>query len=127
MSSKQSELGIGQMNFADYRYKVVEYLPAMFTFEYIIHSKTPGIIASYDTIIIPFDGYVWLFTTISMIAQFLVLSFMQSIWPRISGKNSKNYNFEGLNILPSIQKRKYRWKFFRCISFNSYDSKKELD
>ena len=71
----------------------------MFMYEYIMHGKRPGIIASYDTIVYPFDGYVWLFAIISMIAQFLTLCIMQMIWSIISGvTNSRNYIFEGLTI-----------------------------
>ena len=90
-------MGIGQLNFADYRYKVVEFLPAMFMYEYIMHGKKPGEIASYDTIVYPFDGYVWLFTILSMTAQFLALCGLQNFWSKISGlSNSRDYIFEGI-------------------------------
>ena len=64
-----------------------------------MHGKKPGEIASYDTIVYPFDGHVWLYTIISMMAQFLALRGMQILWSMISGlSNSRDYIFEGLNI-----------------------------
>ena len=82
---------------ADYtRYKLVDYLPAMFMIEFIMHGKKPGEIVSYNTIIEPFDGYVWLFAIISMLAQFFTLCLMQNIWTKISGiTNPKDCIFEG--------------------------------
>ena len=72
----------------------------MFMYEYIMHGKKPGEIASYDTIVYPFDEYVWLFTIISMMTQFLALHCMQTFWSMISGlSNSRDYIFEGLGIL----------------------------
>ena len=98
-----------------------------------MYGKKPEQIASYETIVHPFDGYVWLFTIISMMAQFLALYFMQNIWSLISGRNNpRDYIFEGLNNI--LQQHSftlnYNLTFFRYIPFNNYDSKeeaKELD
>ena len=96
MSTKQSELGIGQANLADYRYKVVDFLPSMYMHEYIMLSKKPDPIASYDTIVYPFDVYIWIFITVSMMSQFLALFFLQNIWSYSSEEsNPKGHIFEG--------------------------------
>ena len=81
---------------ADYRYKVVDFLPAMYMYEYIMLSKRPDQIASYDTIVYPFDAYIWIFIIISMMAQFLALFVIQNVWSFMSGhSNPKYYIFEG--------------------------------
>ena len=73
-------MGIGQPNFADYRYRVVDYLPPMYMHGYIMAGKRPGAIASYDTLIYPFDSYCWLFTICSVLVIFLTLIFSQLLW-----------------------------------------------
>ena len=96
MSTKQSELGIGQVTFADSRHKMVDYLPAMYMYELFMQSKKPGQIAAYDTIFYPFDEGTWIFTIVSLVAMFSVLLVMQNIWSMLSGnENPKDYIFAG--------------------------------
>ena len=94
---KQSELGIGQPALALYRYKLVDYLPIMYQgHEFITGSKKPGEIASYDTIIYPFDTHIWIFTITCMVLEFVNLIIIQNIWSVVSGHaNPKDYLFEG--------------------------------
>ena len=81
---------------ADYRYKVVDFLPAMYMYEYIMKSKKPDEIATYDTIVYPFDAYIWICITFSMVAQFLALFVLQNVWSITSGAtHPKDYMFEG--------------------------------
>ena len=90
-------MGIGQINLADYRYGIVDYLPAMNMFEYVMGSKKPEEIASYDTIIIPFDKYVWSFIFGCMCAQFLLLVIMQHLYSNVTGtSNPTDFIYEGL-------------------------------
>ena len=89
-------MGIGQPNFADYRYRIVDYLPAMYMYEYIMASKKPKEIASYDTIIYPFDAYSWLATICSILAEFLVLVFAQNLWSYMcSNTTPDDYVYQG--------------------------------
>ena len=89
-------MGIGQPNFAAYRYRIVDYLPAMYMFEYIMSSKKPREIASYDAIIYPFDSHTWVFTTCSILAEFLVFIFAQNLWSFMNGNtNPGDYIVEG--------------------------------
>ena len=68
----------------------------MYMYEYIMLSKRPDQIASYDTIVYPFDAYIWIFIVISMMAQFLALFVIQNVWSFMSGhSNPKDYIFEG--------------------------------
>ena len=46
-------MGIGQPIYADYRYRVVDYLSPMYMNEYVMASKKPTEIATYDTILYP--------------------------------------------------------------------------
>ena len=70
----------------------------MYMYEYIMNSKRPEQITTYDTIVYPFDAYIWIFITISMIAQFLALFIMQNVWSISSGaSNPKDYIFQGSN------------------------------
>ena len=85
------------MHFTDYRYKFVEFLPAMYLDETILASKKPKEITSYDTIIIPFDKYVWSFTLACIITQFLLLIMMQTLWSSVTGTSRpRDFVFEGL-------------------------------
>ena len=59
-------------------------------------SKRPGEIATYDTIVYPFDAYIWILIIVSMMAQFLALFVIQNVWAFMSGdSNPKDYIFEG--------------------------------
>ena len=98
VATKQSELGIGQANLADYRYEVVDFLPPMYFYEYIFKSKRPDQIATYDTIVYPFDAYIWILISLSMTTHFLALFVMQNVWYITSGaKKPRDYIFEGPN------------------------------
>ena len=59
--TKQTELGIGQTSYVSFRFKVVDFLPWMYVYEFIMQAKRPDPIQSYETIILPF-GYchVWM-------------------------------------------------------------------
>ena len=51
----------------------------MYMYEYIFKSKKPDQIATYDTIVYPFDVLTWTFIAICMMMQFLVLFVTQNI------------------------------------------------
>ena len=75
---------------------MVDYLPAMYMYEFFMQSKKPGQIAAYDTLYYPFDDGTWIFTIISLVAMFSALLVMQNIWSMLTGnKNPKDYIFEG--------------------------------
>ena len=96
--TKQSEAGIGQTVFALYRYKMVDYLQYMYDYPYSMFSQKPREIVSYDTLIYPFDNYVWAFTWCMIISQFVLLLFIQNMWSIASGKsNPQDYIFQGSN------------------------------
>ena len=97
ISSKKAELGIGQQtSFQDYRFKVVDFLPAMYAQENILASQRPTEIASYDMIVLPFDKYIWFITFSCIFVQFLLLVAMQNLWSYVIGaSNPDDYIFEG--------------------------------
>ena len=75
---------------------LVDYLPPMYVYEFIMKSKRPDPLATFDTIVYPFDIYIWTFMIISMILQFLMLIAMQKIWSSLSGNfNINKFVFEG--------------------------------
>ena len=103
VSTKQSELGIGQTNFKDYRFEVVDFLPAMYMQQNLLASQKPKKITSYDTIIIPFGKNMWFATFCCIIAQFLLLVVMQNLWSYLSGTgNPEDFIFEGLSQVISM-------------------------
>ena len=93
---KQSELGIGQTSLKYSRYKLVDYLPPMSTNEDFLCSKKPEEITTYDTIIIPFDKYVWFFMLGCILMQFLLLVGMQYLYSNATKTSSpKDFIYEG--------------------------------
>ena len=89
-------MGIGQSSFTAYRNKVVDFLPNMYVYEFGMQSKKPHEMASFDTIIYPFDSLTWIFSLASMLAVFGTLLLMQNRWLRVSGEsNNSNFMFEG--------------------------------
>ena len=86
VSTKQTELGIGQTSYVSYRFKVVDYLPWMYVYEFIMQSKRPDPIQSYETIIYPFGYYVWAFAFAFTVATLVVLMGFQWCWSKFSGE-----------------------------------------
>ena len=68
----------------------------MYMYEYIMGSKKPEEIATYDTIIYPFDAASWLCILCSILSEFLILFLAQNLWFIIySNKNPDDYIYEG--------------------------------
>ena len=73
-------------------------MPPMYSFESFITSQKPKEIATYDTITIPFDRYIWSFAFGSICAQFLLLVIMQHLYSKVSGmQNCYDFIYEGVN------------------------------
>ena len=99
VSIKESEMGIGQSSFSAYRNKLVDFLPNMYMHEFVMQSKKPHEIASFDTIIYPFDSFIWIFSLGSMLAVFAMLLLMQNSWNKASGTpNNDDHVFEGFLV-----------------------------
>ena len=72
----------------------------MYVHQGVMLSGKPREIISYDTVVYPFDMYVWVFTFSMIIAQFGLLIIMQNLWSNLSGKaNPWDYIFQGF-IMP---------------------------
>ena len=70
----------------------------MYDHPYFMVSSRPEQIACYDTIVYPFDFYVWVFTFGIIIAQFILLLIAQNLWSFATGKpNPRDYIFQGFN------------------------------
>ena len=96
VSTKQTELGIGQTSYLSYRFNVVDYLPWMYVYEFIMQGKRPDPIQSYETIIYPFGYYVWAFAFAFTVATLVVLMGFQWCWSKFSGEpNPTGWLWEG--------------------------------
>ena len=72
----------------------------MYIHELVMQSKKPHEIATFDTIIYPFDTFIWILSLSSMATVFVMLLLMQKSWYKASGKpNKDDYVFEGHYIL----------------------------
>ena len=92
---KESELGIFQITYEDYRLMLIDYLPHMYTIEFYLTSKKPRPTTTYDTIVIPFDKYVWTFMIVCILTQFLLLVLMQQLYNNVTGTENQ-YNLQYL-------------------------------
>ena len=69
----------------------------MFESDLIVESARPKPIISYDSIVYPFDTYVWIFTFACIMAQFFLLQIMQALWCKVSGtSNQIDFICEGI-------------------------------
>ena len=80
MSQKKSEIGIGQTSMVSYRYSLVDYLHWMYVYEFLISTIKPKEVSSLETLLYPFDFYVWIFTIASVIAVLMFLIIAQNLW-----------------------------------------------
>ena len=94
--TKQSEIGIGQIQLVHHNYKFLEYLHYMYEQPYVLVTAKPREISSYNTISYPFDIYTWVFTYSLIITQFVLLLVMQNLWSNALGKNNpQDYIYQG--------------------------------
>ena len=70
----------------------------MYVYELVLSSRKPEEIASYDTLIYPFDSYIWGFIIGATLVTFMVLLTMQKLWNNIYGKTlTFDHIFKGIN------------------------------
>ena len=80
MSTKHTEIGIGQASFTAYRYKLVDYLPWMYIYEFPFHCQLPKEVGSYLTLIRPFDEYTWILAFVASTIFCITLVVMEPLW-----------------------------------------------
>ena len=90
MSQKKSEMGIGQTSMVSYRYSLVDYLHWMYVYEFLISTIKPKEVSSLETLLYPFDFYVWIFTIASVIAVLMFLIIAQNLWQSTSSSIESN-------------------------------------
>ena len=97
VNQKDCEIGVGQHAITEKRYKLIEYLPWMFVYINGVQSKKAEQISNtLDTLIFPFDKYIWLFTITFTMAVFILLIFIQKCWIHASGqKPPDGWIFQG--------------------------------
>ena len=75
---------------------IVDYLPSMYLYSFLVQSKRPEAIGSYDTLIYPLDKYCWYLVISSILAVFITLIFIQICWMFSSGERpSSTWIFQG--------------------------------
>jgi hypothetical protein len=68
----------------------------MFVYEFIIQSAMPKEVATYDTLIFPFDNYIWSFVICLTVLEIIILMLMELMWYDATGFHStKSYVYEG--------------------------------
>ena len=97
MHKKETEIGVGQASILHYRYKNVDYLPAMFLNVFLVQSKRPEAIGKIDTLIYPLDESCWYLMVSSIFAIFITLILIQKCWIIASGERPTNtWIFQGI-------------------------------
>ena len=86
-------MGIGPARYNHYGYQKVDFLPPICDYMYIISQRKPGEIASFETLINPFDKYVWAFTLASTISVMAALTIMKRCWNLKQGRPSYENNY----------------------------------
>lgn len=92
-----SELGIGQtaIVFGE-RSSVVDHLPWMSVYEWPIQNIKPKEIASFGTIMYPFDKYTWTFVSLAIVGEFITLIIMQLVWSGAVGISTpRDFVYQG--------------------------------
>ena len=86
----------------------------MYVYELVLSSRKPEEIASYDTLIYPFDSYIWGFIIGATLVTFMVLLTMQKLWNNIYGKTlTFDHIFKGINTKEITQ-------HFTSLSFSDF-------
>jgi hypothetical protein len=68
----------------------------MFLYEYVVATAKAKEIASYDTLLYPFDIYIWSFIVTMTILEIAILLAIEHFWKATTGINSsRSFIFEG--------------------------------
>jgi hypothetical protein len=68
----------------------------MFVYEFLIQSAMPKEVETYDTLIYPFDNYIWTFLICLTVLEIIILMIMELMWYDATGFHStKHYVYEG--------------------------------
>ena len=131
VSTKLSELGIGQRAINTQRYGLVNYLPYMYQDSVILMSAQPIPIVTYDSIVYPFDLPVWGFTFACIFAQLIMLQAMQYLYCKASGTpNNREYLYGG-NCYDSINNKYMKIiccsRYFHCHGTSPKEKAKKMD
>ena len=103
MSTKHTEIGIGQASFTAYRYKLVDYLPWMYIYEFPFHCQLPKEVGSYLTLIRPFDEYTWILAFVASLIFYLTLVAMELLWTYQSGGPFiSDFLYQGINYVKLV-------------------------
>ena len=63
----------------------------------LLMTKKPDEIAAFDTIVYPFDFYIWGFTFSCILVKFILLLVIQNVWHKVTEtSNPIDYVYEGL-------------------------------
>ena len=117
VKKKYSEIGIGQAAYAHFRYQLIEYLPRMFDYRFVVQSKKPEAIVSFDALTYPFDKYIWYFTSSFSLAVFALLILIQKCWVHASRKKPPyGWVFEGKSLLNLRLTFPFCMPFFRSFA-----------
>ena len=93
---KNCEIGMAQVSFAHHSLSLVDFLPWMYFYDFVIGSRKPLEISSFMALVYPLDFYAWILFLLCSIVMFLILIIMQKLWSSASGETySLNYLFEG--------------------------------
>ena len=94
---KDTEIGIGQNMYNNVFGKVIEYMPFMYAYTFVVQSRKAEAIITFDTLTYPFDKYLWYMTMLFSTSVFTLLIFIQKCWIHASRKKSPNgWIFEGI-------------------------------
>ena len=101
VASKLSELGIGQLGmvFNERRF-IVDNLPWMSVYEWPIENIKPKEVASFATLMDPFDDFSWAFVFGAVVVEFVILIIMQLVWSHVAEKSTpKDFVYQGEKLI----------------------------
>ena len=79
-----------------HRHKMVDYLPYMHTYKWVLQSRRPKPVASHGPYVTTYDNYTWGFNILSLVVKFFLLLLVQNMWSKVSGgANPQDYIYEG--------------------------------
>ena len=114
VASKLSELGIGQLGmvFNERRF-IVDNLPWMSVYEWPIENIKPKEVASFATLMDPFDNFSWAFVFGAVVVEFIILIIMQLVWSYVAEKATpKDFVYQGEKLIRCMME--YLCRYSRC-------------
>ncbi len=104
MATRRNELGVGQAAILTHRHRHVDFLAYMYENQFLMATAKPKPVKTYDTLLFPFDWFIWGLVAAVTVAQIVALVIVDGV---AGGASTSDCVFHSTNRSLSIYVRTF--------------------